>query len=148
MVITLKVPNTSLSLVLGVRNVKTTDWKSWPANLMQVTNFTFDPCFKVKFGHHAKKASYLPHIGPRASKCENHFKSWPANLLKVLNLTFDSFFQIDLDYSAKRALYLPCYWFLSLQPCLKVTLSFLLYTQQEITNTAVVLFRIVFLAVI
>ena len=35
---------------------------------MQVSNLTFDPCFKVKWGHHTKEALYLPY---RVSKCEN-----------------------------------------------------------------------------
>ena len=28
-------------------NEKTTSWKSWSANLLQVSNLTFDPSFKV-----------------------------------------------------------------------------------------------------
>ena len=39
-----------LSWVLGVDNMKTTCRKSWPANLWQVTNLTFDQCFNVKWG--------------------------------------------------------------------------------------------------
>ena len=35
--------------------------KSWPGNLYQVLNFTFDPCFKVKWGHHTKMSLFLPY---------------------------------------------------------------------------------------
>ena len=35
-------------LLLEVLNVKTTCGKSWPGNLFQVLNLTFDSCFKVK----------------------------------------------------------------------------------------------------
>ena len=49
------------SLVPGVWNKKTTYWKSWSANLLKVSNLTFDPCFKVMQGHHAKRALYLPY---------------------------------------------------------------------------------------
>ena len=48
-----------LSLVLGVRNGKTAYRKSWPENLLPVSNLTFDPCFKVKCGHRTKKLLYL-----------------------------------------------------------------------------------------
>ena len=36
-----------MSLVLGARNEKTTSWKSWSVHLLQVSHWTFDPCFKV-----------------------------------------------------------------------------------------------------
>ena len=40
------------------------------ANLLQVLNLIFDPCFKVKWGHYIK-TSYISLIfGSRASKCE------------------------------------------------------------------------------
>ena len=39
--------------------MKTTCKKSWPGNLSQVLNLTFDPCFKVKWGHLTTKALYL-----------------------------------------------------------------------------------------
>ena len=52
--------NAYLREILLVRNEKTT-LKSWPTNHLQVSNLTFDPCFKVKFGHHTKKALYLPY---------------------------------------------------------------------------------------
>ena len=37
-------------------------------NILQdlVSNLTFDPCFKVQWGHHTKKAMYLLSIGPWA----------------------------------------------------------------------------------
>ena len=50
-----------LSLVLGVWNGKTISWKSWSANILQVSNLTSAPCFKVMWGHHAKSALYLPY---------------------------------------------------------------------------------------
>ena len=34
--------------------MKTTCRKSWPTNLFQVLNLTFDPCFQVKWGNHTK----------------------------------------------------------------------------------------------
>ena len=36
-----------LSLVLGVWNKKTTYWRLWSANILQVSNLSLDPCFKV-----------------------------------------------------------------------------------------------------
>ena len=42
-----KSPNISLIIGLGDWNVKTTSWKSWSANLLQVSNFTFQIYFKV-----------------------------------------------------------------------------------------------------
>ena len=45
---------------LEVRNVKTTCRKLWPGILFQVLNLTFDPCYKVKSGHHTKKSLFLP----------------------------------------------------------------------------------------
>ena len=48
-----------LSLVLGVWNEKTTSRKLWSASLLQESNLTFDPCFKVMLGHHAKRALYF-----------------------------------------------------------------------------------------
>ena len=35
--------------------------KSWPGNLSQVLNFTFGPCFKVKWGHHTNMSLFLPY---------------------------------------------------------------------------------------
>ena len=43
-------------------NVKTTFWKLWSANLLQGSNLTFDPCFKVMWCHHAKGTLYLPYM--------------------------------------------------------------------------------------
>ena len=47
------------------RNVKKIMWKSCPVNLLQVSNLTFDPCFKVKLDQHTEKALYLLIIGTR-----------------------------------------------------------------------------------
>ena len=35
-------------------------------NLLQVSSLTFDPSFKVKWGHHTKTAMYFLYIGPWA----------------------------------------------------------------------------------
>ena len=68
-----KGPCISLSLVIGVQNVKTNNRESLPANLLQLSDLTFDPCFKVKRDHY-KKCPYISLvIGPGASKCENNF---------------------------------------------------------------------------
>ena len=45
-------------------NFKITCKKSWPMDLLQVSNLSFDPCFKVKWGHHTKMAIYISSIGP------------------------------------------------------------------------------------
>ena len=50
-----------LLLVLGVWNKKIPYRKSWPANLLQASNLTVDPRFKVKRGHHTNMALYLPY---------------------------------------------------------------------------------------
>ena len=39
--------------------MKTTCRKSWPGNLFQVLNLTFDPCFKVKWGRHTKMSFFF-----------------------------------------------------------------------------------------
>ena len=36
-----------------------------------VSNLTFDPCFKVKWDHHAKKALYLPYNWNEIMGCES-----------------------------------------------------------------------------
>ena len=48
--------------------MKTTCKKSWPVNILQVSNFTFDPHFKVEGDHHIETAIhvYLLYIGPWA----------------------------------------------------------------------------------
>ena len=46
-------------LLLEAQNVKTTRRKSWPGNLFQVLNLTFDPCVKVKWGHQTKMSLFL-----------------------------------------------------------------------------------------
>ena len=57
-----------LSLVLGVWNEKTASWKSWSANLLQVLNLTFDPCFVIIL-----KGAYISQkIDSIASKYENN----------------------------------------------------------------------------
>ena len=50
-----------LSLVLGIWDEKTTSWKLCSVNLLQVSNLTFDPCFKVMWGHHAKWDLHFPY---------------------------------------------------------------------------------------
>ena len=42
--------------------MKTTCRKSWPGNLFQVLNLTFDPCFKVKWGRHIKTSLFLSYF--------------------------------------------------------------------------------------
>ena len=59
--------------------MKTLCRKSWPGNLFQVLNLTFDPFFKVKLGHHTK-TSLLLVLWLQNVKTE-HEKSWPANIL-------------------------------------------------------------------
>ena len=58
-VILLKGLISPLPLLLGVWDVKTIFRKSRPWNISQVLNLTFDPCFKVKWGHHTKTSLYL-----------------------------------------------------------------------------------------
>ena len=48
------------SLVLGFQNEKTTCRKSWSVKLLQVSNLTFDPCFKVMWRYYIKKLLYFP----------------------------------------------------------------------------------------
>ena len=63
-----------------VQNLKTTSRKSWPGNLFQVMNLFFDPCFKVKWGHHTY---FTIIIGAMASEYKDRpskvlaFKFWP-----------------------------------------------------------------------
>ena len=58
-VILVKYLISTLPLLLGVWDVKTICRKSWPGNLSHVLNLTFDPCFKVKWGH-ITKTLFLP----------------------------------------------------------------------------------------
>ena len=52
--------------------MKTTCKKSWPENLFQVVNLTFDPCFKVNGGVlMLKRPSISLIIGAKASECKN-----------------------------------------------------------------------------
>ena len=60
-VIILKGLISPLPLLLGVWDVKTICRKSRPWNISQVLNLTFNPCFKVKWGHHNKVPLYLPY---------------------------------------------------------------------------------------
>ena len=51
--------------------MKSTCKKSFPVNLLQVSNLTSEPYFKVKWGHHSKMVIYLSftlYIGPWAFK--------------------------------------------------------------------------------
>ena len=41
--------------------MKTTYRKSPPANLFQLSNVIFDPCFKVQLSSHIEKAYYIPY---------------------------------------------------------------------------------------
>ena len=62
----------------------------WSVNLLQVSYLTFDPCSKVKWGHHTKNLYISLIIGSRAFKYETTSrKSWPANLVQVSNLTLN-----------------------------------------------------------
>ena len=100
-----------LSLVLGVWNVRTTCRKSWPSNLFWVLNFTFDPCFKVKFSHPTKRPYISLIIGPQASKCEN--TSWEVMACEFFpSIKFDIWplLQGQVGHHIKKALYLPFYW--------------------------------------
>ena len=60
--------------------MKTTCRKSWPGNLFQVLNLTFDPCFK---GRHTKMSLLLV-IWLQNIKTD-HQKSWPSNVLPQKN---------------------------------------------------------------
>ena len=51
-VIVLKGLISPLPLLLGAWDLKKICRKSWPGNLSQVLNLTFNPCFKVKLGHY------------------------------------------------------------------------------------------------
>ena len=82
-VILLKRPYISPKIAPRGSECKTTCRKSWPGNLIQVLNLTFDPCFKVKSGHHTKTSLFLPFYW-------DHKKSWPAN---VLSEKFWSYFE-------------------------------------------------------
>ena len=59
--------------------MKTTCRKSWPGNLFQVLNLIFDPCFKVKSGHHTKSPLLL--VLWLQNVKTDHEKSWSANVL-------------------------------------------------------------------
>ena len=104
-IILLKCLTSPLSLLLGVRNVKTTcPWMSCPGNLFQILNLTFDPCFKAKWGQHTKMSRYIPFIGSTASEYKNSLrKSWSANVLPASIITFC----ITWGYLNKKTLYLP-----------------------------------------
>ena len=42
--------------------MKITCKKSWPANLLQMSNLTFDPSLEVEWGHYTKIFMYLLYI--------------------------------------------------------------------------------------
>ena len=69
----------------GLPYVNATKRKSWPSNLLQVSNFTFDLCFKAELGHCTKKSLELL-LGLQNMKI-TYKKLWPVNLLQVSNLT-------------------------------------------------------------
>ena len=60
------------SLVLGVWNEITTHRKSWSANLLQVSNLTFESCFKACRVNILQRRYISLIIGSRASKYENN----------------------------------------------------------------------------
>ena len=67
-------PYISLTIAPRVWDVKTISSKSRPGNVSQLLNLTFDPCFKVKWGHHTII------ISARASECKN--SPWEAMVCK------------------------------------------------------------------
>ena len=67
--------------------MKTTCRKSWPGNLFQVLNLTFDPCLKVKWRHYTITSLFLPYylVLLLQNVKTDHEKSWPANVLPEKN---------------------------------------------------------------
>ena len=51
--------------------MKNTCRKSWPGNLFQMLNLTFDPSFKVIWGHYIKSPYFCLVIGAMASECKD-----------------------------------------------------------------------------
>ena len=70
-VILLKSPYISLTIAPRGWECETTCRNSWPGNLFQVLNLTFDSCFKVKLVHHSKRPYISLIIGSTASECKN-----------------------------------------------------------------------------
>ena len=72
--------------------MKTTYRKLQSANLLQVSNLTFDPCFKVKWGNHTVNKCLLSSfsMGPRYLEYEN-------NLYKIMACAFPSFANVKYD---------------------------------------------------
>ena len=66
--------------------MKTTCRKSWPGNLFQVLNLSFDPCFKVKWGRHIKMSLFtlLLVLWLQNIKTDNQ-KSWFSKVLLEKN---------------------------------------------------------------
>ena len=62
--------------------MKTTCRKSWPENLFQVLNLTFDPSFKVKVVITIKRPHFSLIIGAILQNIKtDHENPWPANVL-------------------------------------------------------------------
>ena len=57
-----------ISLTIAHQGLETTKRKSWPENIFQVLNLTFDPFSKVKWGHHTKQFLYPPYYCSQAIK--------------------------------------------------------------------------------
>ena len=85
-VILLKGLVSPIILLLEVRNVKTTCRKSWPGNLFQMLNLTFDPASGLNGVLTLKYPYFFLLIGAIASELKtDHEKSWPANVLSEKN---------------------------------------------------------------
>ena len=76
-----------ITLLLGVPNVTTTCRKSWPGNLFQLLNLTFDSCLRLN-GVITINILISPSILVLwlQNVKTDHEKSWPANV--VLEKTF------------------------------------------------------------
>ena len=70
-VILLKRPYISPNIAPRGLECEVTCRKSWPGNLFQVLNFTFDHWYKVKWGRHTKHPYLSLIIGAMASECKN-----------------------------------------------------------------------------
>ena len=67
-VILLKRPYISPKIAPRGSECETTCRKLWPGNLFQVLNLAFDPCFKVKSGHHTKTTYFSHFVGAYFSR--------------------------------------------------------------------------------
>ena len=76
-------------------------------NLLQLSNFPFDLCFKVKWGQQTKKAlySFLLVLELRNVKT-TYGKSCPVSLLQVSDLIFDTSFGVYFGHHVEKAFYL------------------------------------------